>query len=1288
MKIFLKKTLCIILAAAVVAAIPVFGADLTELFTLNAEAAKTPEYLVSGDYVYTIENNRAVIAKYIGSDVNVVVPEEIEGLTVYEIDTEAFTDSADSSTVNIRWKNENLKNIESVVLPDSIRYIGVSAFENCSKLTSIKLPENLYTIYGRAFYGTALSEIDLPQKNLRYIYNQTFDKTNIKELVIPECVNNLGQGSLYCETLDKVTIEGYTFRTFSSVFSKRIIVDGKARYIARYPEEIFFLHSQSSSVIEVFDDMRKNEETGYWEPVIFKEGYAYYDYTDNDIVSNGTFDYIVTPDQEVILMSYNLKSNGTININTIYENGKYLPVVEIAPYAFYGCNLTKIYISSYVKRIGYGAFMDSENLRAVTLPEGIKVIESETFSGCNLLCLTDTGMPETITEIGYGAFYQCGVCYTYGAENVEKLGAYAFYNNSIFDYNFYKVKEIAPYAFYTTTFGKIDFPEGVERICEYAFCNSYLDTVTLPETLKIIDDYAFERCSLDEVQLPKSLEHLGSHAFSKCALTEVDIPPLLTKIGYGAFSGCPLKKVYVPSNIEVIEADAFACKNYTIKEIVIAEGVEEIGSCAFSGAMVDELIIPSTIKKINIEALTEVYINTLYYNAIEAEIINYSDITGSLFATVGGTLPTLIFGEGVKTIPDYFAFKSKVEAVELPDSVEYIGSYAFGNCFYLTTVNMPNNLKVIGERAFHQTDISELILPYGLQTIGERAFAGCVYLADVDFPSTVNTIGDYAFADCKLIEEITLPENVDLVGQFAFFNCEGLKEVTIPENVNSIGELAFYQCENIITVNLHAASCDIIPATEFDEEIIPESPFISSQKLENINLYNTVKELPAFLYAGLQNIDKISLPASVTDIGVGAFANSSISGFDSLSNVESIEEYAFKNCTYLEEIKLEDNLLLIGMGAFMGCDWLKTIYIPDTVSNIETSVFEGCTKLESVRMSPNVNYIPRQAFHNCTALSEFIWESESKLIGRYAFGNCVKLSDFDFVNVEKLYKNSFTGSGVSVVQLGESQNEQNTALETIDVQSFKECEKLETLGIGGNVSTVKSQAFADCTNLETAVIADSVTEIADDAFDGCDKLTIYCAENSYAHSYAQTQGIRVSTFVVDPIPNQTYTGFEIEPDVSVSVSGDTLDKNVDFGVTYANNINVGNADVTVKGKGDFRMFASRANFAIVTKKISETSVLPVLDQSYTGSAVTPSLTITDGGNVLREGVDYSVTYSNNINSGTATAKITGIGNYSGSMSTSFKIVKMSESQSFLNRIISFFNTIIARIRAFIVGIFM
>ena len=124
-------------------------------------------------------------------------------------------------------------------------------------------------------------------------------------------------------------------------------------------------------------------------------------------------------------------------------------------------------------------------------------------------------------------------------------------------------------------------------------------------------------------------------------------------------------------------------------------------------------------------------------------------------------------------------------------------------------------------------------------------------------------------------------------------------------------------------------------------------------------------------------------------------------------------------------------------------------------------------------------------------------------------------------------------------------------------------------------------------------LGETVSSIAEDAFDGCENMMIYCSVDSYAYTYAQTQGLSVSTLVIAPIPNQTYTGFEIKPEIRVSASGDTLDKNIDFSVSYANNINVGNADVTVKGMGDFRMFASRAKFTIVTKNISAVSVSPV-----------------------------------------------------------------------------------------------
>ncbi|MEE1011525.1 MAG: leucine-rich repeat protein [Acutalibacteraceae bacterium] len=1282
MKKFSKKIICGVTAFAVaLASIPVIGIDLSGLFT-KSEAATNNVYIVSadGDYVYKNTGNDAEVWKYLGDEVDVVVPEVIDGLTVRAIGQEAFTDDASNKTVKINYKNPNLANIESVVLPDTVTSIYASAFDNCTKLKHIELPDELYSIGESAFRDTALTEIELPEK-LNYISSYAFMGTNIKELVIPESVDTLYKGSLYCKALEKVIIKGYLkhgYNAFSITTTKH------------FPEEILFVNSQPSGVIDDFGDIKKNEETGYWEAVVF-EGNNWYGYTEEDMFTDGAFDYVVTPENEAIIVSYNSSSKGTLYIDNIRHNYKDIPVVEIGPFAFAECNLEKVYIAPSVKRIHYAAFLNSKNLYSVHLPEGLKVIESETFNGCKNLSLANTGIPESVTEIGAYAFYKCCVGTLGDMSNIEKIGAYAFYNNSIFNFSFKNLKEIAPYAFAYSTFGTINFPEGLEKICDYAFYDSWLEAATFPESLVSIGDYAFERCELKKLVLPQGLEYLGEGAFSTNKFKEIEIPPLLTELKNGVFTDCPILNINIPSNIKVIGAEAFKISDHILnRTISIAEGVEEIHAWAFFGSNVEEITIPSTVKKLSFSSFYYVYTDVLNYNAVEAEIVlsgNSGSFIGS-FADGYSTLPVLNFGEGIKRIPKNFAKNSRVKKVNIPESVEYIGDEAFNMCYYLTEINIPSNLKEIGYLTFSGCKFTEIDLPDGLEKIGDCAFEGCYELASINFPDSVKYIGDSAFGSCIDLTEVTLPVNAEYVGQYAFRGCGSLKEVTIPENVKCIGEMTFDFCEEIETVHFRAVSCDIIPISEYDGENLPQSPFITSEKLKTITLYNTVKELPAFLYSGLKNIDKVTLPESVTDIGVGAFANSTVSETESLANIESIEEYAFKNCTYLEEINLGNKLMIIGMEAFSGCDSLKSIYIPDSVSNIEISAFEDCTKLESVRMSPNVDFIPRQAFNNCKSLSEFEWNSNRKLIGRYAFGNCVKLSDFDFVNIEKLYKNSFTGSGVAVAQLGESQNNLNASLETIETQSFMSCESLATIGIGGNVTTVKSQAFADCTNLETAVIADTVTEIAEDAFDGCNKLTIYCAEDSYAHSYAQTQGIKVSTFVIAPIPNQTFTGFEIEPEISVTASGDTLNENIDFGVTYANNINVGTADVNVKGKGDFRMFASRANFSIVTKSIANVSIAEIPAQDYTGNAVTPVITVTDGGKILHEGTDYTVTYSNNTAEGKATAKITGKGNYSGSASAEFEIQKLSEPQSFLSRITGIFNSLFARIKAFIIGIFV
>ncbi len=139
----------------------------------------------------------------------------------------------------------------------------------------------------------------------------------------------------------------------------------------------------------------------------------------------------------------------------------------------------------------------------------------------------------------------------------------------------------------------------------------------------------------------------------------------------------------------------------------------------------------------------------------------------------------------------------------------------------------------------------------------------------------------------------------------------------------------------------------------------------------------------------------------------------------------------------------------------------------------------------------------------------------------------------------------------------------------------------------------------------------------------------------------------------------TYNGSAITPQTTVKVGEKTLAEGVDYDVAYSNNVNVGTATATVTGKGNYKGSA-KATFSIKAADASKATV-EIASQAYTGKALTPAPTVTLNGKTLKQGTDYTVSYSNNTNAGTATATVTFKGNYSGTAKGTFKIASASVS---------------------------
>ena len=130
----------------------------------------------------------------------------------------------------------------------------------------------------------------------------------------------------------------------------------------------------------------------------------------------------------------------------------------------------------------------------------------------------------------------------------------------------------------------------------------------------------------------------------------------------------------------------------------------------------------------------------------------------------------------------------------------------------------------------------------------------------------------------------------------------------------------------------------------------------------------------------------------------------------------------------------------------------------------------------------------------------------------------------------------------------------------------------------------------------------------------------------------------------------TYDGFAKEPVITAVYGGKLLTKNIDYVVGYTNNINPGSATATITGIGNYTGSVNKS-FVITNpaqKNIATlASVLSSTSYTYDGYAKTPTVTVYDGYNILRQNFDYTLAYSNNIAAGTASVKITGIGAYNG-----------------------------------------
>jgi hypothetical protein len=405
----------------------------------------------------------------------------------------------------------------------------------------------------------------------------------------------------------------------------------------------------------------------------------------------------------------------------------------------------------------------------------------------------------------------------------------------------------------------------------YCSPSSTLTSIIIGEDVEKITDFEFAYYNgVKSVRIPNNVKEIGIASFESCeSLENIILSNNLTTIGDYAFWNCLLlKSINIPSSVTSIGKQSFQKCN-SLTSITIPENVTSIGRYAFSYCN---------------------NINSVYYNAINCDYLDYTDESESeiypLFErkddTFNVNIKNIIIGNKVKKIPSgIFSFTTSVTEINIPDSVETIGDYAFYDCLSVTSLKIGKGVTSIGYESFgYLSTLTEVTIPENVKSIELYAFSYCTSLKTVYYNAieadyygvtynynTKQFIGYPMFYKCQKITSIIIGDKVKKIGDYIFSNLPSITEITLPESLEIIGMWAVAYDTSLQTIYYNSINCStdgiFWSIDGMNGTGVPFQGTIS----KNIIIGDKVEKLNEYLF-GYCNMETITIPSNVNYISV------------------------------------------------------------------------------------------------------------------------------------------------------------------------------------------------------------------------------------------------------------------------------------------------------------------------------------------------------------------------------------------------------------------------------------
>ncbi len=1048
-------------------------------------------------YTYVVLDDGTVeIRSYTGHRRYITIPDMIEGRVVSSIGDFAFA---------------NQTRLREVTLPAGLTHIGLYAFQNCANLISIHIPERVTEIEEGAFSGNVrLSTVAfLGNSKLEIIGDSVFaDCGRLERIELPASLH---------------TINGSAFYGATALYEIRVQLGNTT-----YKSTDGVLFNLSGSTLVAF-------------PAAWGSSY-------------------VLPEDTQYIGAY---AFAFAKLNRVDLSN----VVGIDKGGFIGAELETLTIPDCVISLGDGVFAYNRSLNSVQLGRGLTAISPMSFMYCgNLKQIT---IPNGIAVIDGSAFLQSG------------LESVAFEENSA-------LIRIGYGAFSESRLSQIDIPASVLEIGSDAFRSTPLCRVGFTEdsVLQTIGSSAFSGCwMLQEIKLPNSLRTIGDFAFQYSGLRTVTIPAGVTTLGDGAFSACPAltavtveagNTVYHDVDGVVYTLDNTIIHTYpagkTAEHYIIEAATQIVAPWAFGGAAnLLTVELPEGLTQISEYGF--VSCGNLQYVHIPDEVMQI----GRYAFAYDWNLQNVSFGENAK-LPrlSYGAFAhSGITSFCVPANVSTMAQGVFEGCRDLTSITFAANSKLESISAYMFdgcTNLQFLIFEQGsaLTSIQAHGLEGMDQLYHINFgDAKLTNIDNFAFRFCENLEELNLPETLTNIGRYAFYGCKKLSRLMIPESIEHIGSYAFqgtadmelyfvnesmpqYLDENwdYGTKGYYTGVSGVQESGDYRYAVLPSGniailQYLGSEthidltKLDlggNITIIGgsafegstvqtivlpqslTAIQAEAFAYS---SITSVTIPANVTFIGRSAFAYSDIAevNFAKKAKLAVIEQYAFEGTKELTSVSLPESLTTMGTGAFLQSGlqrvefakkilleeipqkafaetMLTEVVLPDSVTLVNHSAFQNVQTLKSLTFGEKEDIrLMSNAFYHTGLTSLHIPENVT-YIGEYCFVALGNLTEF---SVDKKNPNYMAEDGLllskdgrKLIAVPAGRTGSLTVpkcVEEIGFGAFEESKLSEILfREDANILTFGYRAFFKASNITTITVPKSVVSIDYYAFAYCENL--------------------------------------------------------------------------------------------------------------------------------------------------------------------------------------------------------